>query len=124
MTGNNAKRRREARDARRMARGASTVILGDNMVAQALGQYIDTSTTTFRELPAKRPGRHRWIASAAFILSDVDAAHAYDEDRRKFLDGENIFSLGIGCWDCEQPLGDGTNGTITSSSPCPAPAAD
>lgn len=110
------------RAARRKAerrRGAPVLIAGDGMIARTVEQVFNASTAARNELPPKHPGQHRWIATAAYILRDLDVAHAYDEDTEKYLDHENLFSLAVGCWDCEQPLG-----AITADSRCTAPGDD
>lgn len=86
---------------------APILIAGDGIVARSLGQVFPIEMAGRHDLPPRRFGHHRWIATAAYILSDLDAAHAYDKDTEKFLDHENLFSLAIGCWDCEQILGPG-----------------
>lgn len=101
---------------------ARVVIAGDNIVATELGQKFEAVER--HDLPPKRLGQHRWIATAAFIMSDEAVAGAYDKDQLKFLDHENMFSLAIGCWDCEQPLGDPARGGITYGSHCPAIAVE
>lgn len=65
--------------------------------------------------PPKQPGRHRWIVTAAYTVNDDIAASAYDPATLKFLDHENLMYVGIGCVDCEQPLGQ-----VEIGSFCPA----
>lgn len=66
-------------------------------------------------LPTKIPGKHRWIATAAYRIHDIDVERAEDPDHQTFLDQENMIQLAIGCWDCEQVLG-----VIHAGSHCPA----
>lgn len=99
---------------RRAQRRNRIIIAGDGIVAEAIGHSYDSATASRNDLPAKVDGQHRWIATAAFVLRDIDMAAVDDETMPKFLDHENLFSLAIGCWDCEQPLG-----TITVGSHCP-----
>jgi hypothetical protein len=97
---------------------ARVVIAGEGIVATPLEQKFEMVQE--RELAPKRPGEHRWIATAGFFLSDEAVSGAYDKDQMKFLDQENIFTLSIGCWDCEKPLGDPAKGGITYGSRCHA----
>jgi hypothetical protein len=55
----------------------------------------------------------------SWVLRDLDVARAHDPDTMKFLDNENLMSLSVGCWDCEEPLG-----KIDFGSHCPAEAFD
>lgn len=104
---NRAERRRRAR------RGQPVLIAGDGIVAAELpGHRYEAQPHA--ELPAKRPGEHRWIATGAWVLTPEAVAGAYDPDKLKFLDHENLMHLSIGCWDCEEPLG-----TIQPGSRCP-----
>lgn len=111
MTSRRAQRRNPKTPAR-------VVIAGEGIVAAPLEQRFEAVER--RDLPPKRLGEHRWIATAAFFLSDEFVSGAYDKNQLKFLDQENMFSLAIGCWDCEQPLGDPAKGGITYGSRCPA----
>lgn len=99
---------------------APILIAGDGVVARALGQIFPVEMAARNDLPEKRPGRHRWICTAAYVLSDLDVAAAYDKDTDKFLDHENLFSIAIGCWDCEQVLGPGG---VAADSRCTAAAS-
>jgi hypothetical protein len=107
---NRAERRRHERAARR----PPVLIAGEGIVAAALGHRYEARPHA--ELAAKVPGRHRWIASGAWVLSDVAVEGAHDPDVMKFLDNENLMHIGIGC--CERPLG-----AITVDSVCPADGA-
>jgi hypothetical protein len=79
------------------------LIVGDNIVAATLGHRYEARPHA--ELPPKETGKHRWIASGAWVLSDAMVAGAQDPDMYKLLDNENLMHLTIGCWDCERPLG-------------------
>lgn len=115
---NRAERRRLARQqAKEAQRPTPVLMVGDGIVASALDGHVFEGVPG-RDLPTKVPGKHRWIASASYVLTDLEASQALDKDVPKFLDRENLFYLGIGCWDCEQPLGDGG---IKADSACPAP---
>lgn len=109
---NRAERRRQQRSHKK----TPVLIAGEGIAAAAIGHQYEA--TGHRELPAKVPGKHRWIASGS-LLSDLAVEKAHDPDTLKFLDNENLMYLGIGCWDCEQPLG-----LIQPGSLCPAPADD
>lgn len=108
MSPNRAERRRQ-----RAAGKTPVIVAGDGIVAASLGQRYEARPSA--ELPDKVPGRHRWVATGAWVLRDIDADLAGDADHMKLLDNENLMHLGIGCWDCEQALGE-----ITTGSECPA----
>lgn len=112
---NRAERRRQQRAEQR--KKPPVLVAGDGIVAASLGQKFEARPHA--ELPAKEPGKHRWVATGAWVLRDIDAEHAYDADQLKFLDNESLMNLSIGCWDCERPLGEAP-GAITFGSPCPA----
>ena len=100
---NRAERRREAR---------RKITVGENLIVTGTGQHIDVDRHPERNLPPKTGGRHRWMVFAAFYCADPSA------DGPKFMDQENLISVGTGCYDCEQPWRpDNTN------EPCPAPEA-
>jgi hypothetical protein len=69
----------------------------------------------FRDLPKKEPGKHRWVAIVTFSVSEENARTAFDASVPKHLDSENMLHMGIGCYDCEEPLG-----SIEAGSRCPA----
>lgn len=106
---NRHERRRQARAEKK----TPVLIAGEGIVAASLGHRYEA--TGHRELPAKEPGRHRWVATGAWVLSDLAVEKAHDPDTMKFLDNENLMNLSIGCWDCERPLG-----VIDIKSRCPA----
>lgn len=99
---------------RRQQRQDAALIVGDGIVATGLGQRYEA--IPHAELPTKVPGKHRWIATAGYVMTEPQVAAADDADTIKFLDQENLFLLAIGCFDCEQPLGQ-----IEFGSTCPAP---
>lgn len=108
-----AERRRRERGARKQP----VIIAGEGVVAGELGHQFEAKPHA--QLPTKKRGEHRWIASAAYVLSQDMAEKAEDPDTLKLLDHENLMFLGIGCWDCEQPLG-----VVKPGSWCPAKGAD
>lgn len=110
---NRAERRRRARTGQRQP----VLIAGDGIVAAGLGHRYEARPHA--ELPPKRPGEHRWIATGAWVLTPEAVERAHDPDTLKFLDHENLMHLSIGCWDCEQPLG-----AIEVGSRCPAAGDD
>lgn len=79
------------------------LIAGANMVAASLGHRYEA--VPHRDLPEKEPGMHRWVAIAAYVLDMSTAKVAYDPDRMKYLDHENLMTLAIACYDCELALG-------------------
>jgi len=98
---NRAERRRQERQAAR--RRDTVLIAGEGIVAASLGMKYEA--TGHAQLPAKVPGKHRWVATGAWVLRDLDVERAHDPDTMKYLDNENLMNLSIGCWDCEKPLG-------------------
>ncbi|MCP4222076.1 MAG: hypothetical protein GY773_01880 [Actinomycetia bacterium] len=90
------------------------LIVGDGVAAAALGHRYEARPHA--ALAPKQAGKHRWVATGAWVLSDEAVSGADDPDTMKFLDNENLMYLGIGCWDCERPLE-----AITKDSTCPAP---
>jgi hypothetical protein len=108
--------RQERRARRKPHEKTPVLIAGDGVVAAGLGSKYEARPAA--ELPPKRPGVHRWVATGAWVLSDLAVASVDDPDVMKFLDNENLMTLSIGCWDCEQPLG-----VIKAGSTCPAGAS-
>ena len=113
MSGRAERRRRARAEAKGKHRKPPVLIAGDGIAAASIGEQFEARPSA--DLPPKQPGKHRWIAAGSWVISDVDAAGAFDADQMKFLDNENLIYLGIGCWDCEEPLG-----KITHDSRCPA----
>lgn len=111
---NRAARRRAARAHNRQP----VIIAGDGIVAASLpGERYEAKPHAL--LPEKVAGEHRWIAAGSWVMPDTFVEHADDADVVKLLDHENLMSLSIGCWDCEEPLG-----KIAYGSRCPAPGLD
>lgn len=106
-----ARERREAKAAGRQP----VIIAGAGIVAAELPGHT-YEARPHAQLPAKVPGKHRWIATGAWVMSEEAVTGARDPDLLKFLDSENLMNLSLGCWDCERPLG-----AIEPGSPCPAP---
>lgn len=106
---NRGERRRQEREKRKQP----VLMVGDGIVAKSLGHQYEARPGA--QLRPKVPGRHRWVATGAWVLSDDAAKKANDPDTMKFLDHENLMHLAIGCWDCERPLGE-----ISADSRCPA----
>lgn len=97
-------RQQRRRTARHQAK-QPVIIAGDGIVASELpGHRFEAKPSA--DLPPKEFGRHRFIATAGYVLTLDEARDAYDADRMKFLDHENLFMLAIGCYDCERALGD------------------
>lgn len=112
---NRAERRRQQRAEARNK--PPVLVAGDGVVAAALGQSFEARPAA--KLRPKVAGQHRWVATGAWVLRDIDAANAMDPDIPKLLDNENLMHLSIGCWDCEQPIG-----VIQPGSVCPAEGED
>lgn len=117
MTGR-AERRRAERAAARNPK-PRVIIAGDNIVATGLGHEYEARPRT--ELGPKIPGEHRWIVTAAWRTTVDVVRDAFDPDRLKLMDNENLIELAIGCWDCECILGDqGKPGMASADSRCAA----
>ena len=110
---NRAERRRQERAHKK----TPVLIAGEGIVAAGLGHKYEARPHA--ELAKKVPGKHRWVATGAWVMSDPAVEKAHDPDTMKFLDNENLMYLSIGCWDCEQPLG-----VINPGSFCPAQGDD
>jgi len=58
-----------------------------------------------RQLPPKKPGRHRFVAIATYAISEENVQSMYvDDGNQVHLDHENLWDLSVGCIDCEQPM--------------------
>jgi len=62
-----------------------------------------TDGMTYRPLPEKKRGRHRFVAIASYVISDEVARKAETHEAPAILDQENLWDVSIGCIDCEQP---------------------
>ena len=67
------------------------------------GEYIAAGDREPRQLPEKQWRQHRWVAAAAFVLSQEQAEAAHEPGNQVYMDGSNLMYVMIGCWDCEQP---------------------
>ncbi len=65
------------------------------------------------DIPEKVPGRHRWILSTAYNVTDTEAHVAHEGVPSVLMGPEQLISFGVGCWDCEQTYRD------CAASPCP-----
>ena len=54
-------------------------------------------------LPPKKSGRHRFVAIATFAISEEAARGAELRTDPAILDHENLWSVNVGCIDCEEP---------------------
>ncbi len=100
--------------------------------AQRRGTYVDPATRTaatdtghhFRspetvaEIPPKVPGRHRWILSSAYNVTDAEAHQAHEGVSTVLMGASKLISFGVGCWDCEQTYKDAV------AEPCPGDPSD
>lgn len=65
--------------------------------------HYNTAEVKKKQLPEKKPGRHRWVAIASFIISEEGAKAAHDPDTQSpHMDMENLWDVGIACIDCEE----------------------
>lgn len=97
-----AERRRQQRAQDKLIHGVS-----------GTGQQFTPDSMMPDRMPLKVPGRHRWIATCAYTLTDSEAAAA-DEGVRTELGVDKLCTFGVGCVDCEQPY------TLARTEPCPA----
>lgn len=94
--------------------------------AQRRGTFVDTETgmaahglgTAHQvrikaDLPEKVDGVHRWIASAAYVLTEEEARSALPDQPFIVLGPNQMMSFGVGCWDCEQEY------SVAVGLPCP-----
>ncbi len=83
--------------------------------AQRRGTFVDTETgmaahglgTAHQvrikaDLPEKVTGCHRWIATAAYVLTEEEARSALPDRPTIVLGPDKMMSFGVGCWDCER----------------------
>lgn len=54
-------------------------------------------------LQPRMPGDHVWVSLAAFRLTEESAKAAMTGTGQVHLDMENLASLNVGCYVCEQP---------------------
>lgn len=54
-------------------------------------------------LQPRTPGDHVWISACAFRLTDESAKAAVTGAGQIHLDMENLASISVGCYICEQP---------------------
>lgn len=80
-----------------------TSILGaeNNVLGTLKGQTAFDAIPT-AALGEKVRGEHRWIAVAAYVMSQDELAGAFEE---RVFDVAKMYSLNVGCFDCELPLG-------------------
>lgn len=111
VSADRAERRRQARaEAKRHGRDPVVGVYTESA-------FVDTGSAA--ELPAKVAGRHRWIVTAGYTVSD-QVAHIVETELAggppipTLLDHESRFMLACGCYDCEAALGD-----IAVGSHCP-----
>lgn len=114
MSAGRGERRRRERAERKHDTGQPVVVVGDSVVGVGLGAQYEARAGA--KLRPKVPGEHRFIVTAAWAASDELVATSSDPSVLKFLDAENMLEFGIGCADCEQPLG-----VLGVGSRCPAP---
>lgn len=101
------------RQQRRKAQRRGTYLDTETMVAATgIGHHFRTPEKV-QDIPEKVPGRHRWILSTAYNVTDQEAHEAHEGVSKVLMGAESLISFGIGCWDCEQIYG------LAASSPCP-----
>lgn len=72
-------------------------------------------------LPERVYGHHRWIATAGYTLTDDDVRLELRSQggsgERQYLDHSTLFTFGVGCYDCEQILGQVTPDSFCAGEP-------
>lgn len=117
---NRQQRRQQARQLAKLAGRADAPRVAG--VFTELEGVVDTGAAG--RLPPKEEGRHRWIATAGYVLREEFVANelrrqAGEDTPDVILDHESRFSFAIGCYDCEQPFPEIRPGTV-----CPAGDTD
>lgn len=100
-----AERRRQERA---RAKGRTINVPDGTLVrAQVLtGTGQVEEVTNYRELPAKRPGHHRWVVAIAHVLGDEQAEAWQEGGGQVLLDPSSVLSASLGCFDCELAYAD------------------
>jgi len=118
---NRAERRRLARRTSREL--SARMEAGAERGETPIGYYTASGKFEFAghqdgDLPERVEGRHRWIATAGYVLTDGDVMLELRSQggsgERQYLDHRRLFTFGVGCYDCEGILGE-----ITPDSICP-----
>lgn len=105
---NRAERRRARRD------GLIEVVRAGTAGESPDGRTIYSAVDAMPDrMPDKVPGRHRWIATAAWTLTDTEAAAAR-EGVTTLLTHRGLVQFGVGCVDCERTYAQAV------TDPCPA----
>ncbi len=92
--------RQARRKAERAAARRPRVDLETGTVAEPLGHHFAPEAVA--AIPPKVPGRHRWILSSGYTVTDSEAAEAHEGRRKVLMGPASLISFGIGCLDCEQ----------------------
>ncbi len=89
------------RQQRRKAQRRGTFVDTETgMVAHGLGTAHEVRIKA--DLPPKVAGGHRWIATAAYVLTEEEARSALPDQPIIVLGPNKMMSFGVGCWDCER----------------------
>lgn len=93
-------------------RAGRQVVRGDVYQLQGLG--TSHHVKPMAEFPPKVDGRHRWIATGGYTLSDFEAAAGIDGTGQVILSPTKLVAFSVGCVDCEQEY------RACRGAPCPA----
>ncbi len=55
-------------------------------------------------LEQPRRGEHVWISAVAYVLSDTTVKRILRDEQNVLMDGENVATIALGCYVCEEPL--------------------
>ena len=97
---------------RKMERRGTYVDPETRVAATGVGHHFRTPEKV-ADIPAKVDGRHRWILSSAYNVTDEEAHEAHEGVSKVLMGPEKLISFGIGCWDCERAYGE------CVAEPCP-----
>lgn len=97
------------------------VIVGENLQGTEMG--VTQRARPMAEPPPKVPGKHRWVATVAYNVSEATIREhlGYQQGGPRpldaYFDNESMISLALGCVDCERIL---APGHASPDTPCPA----
>lgn len=92
-----------------MTRGDDALIFG----AIGTGEHFTPEAMMPERMPLKEPGKHRWLMTCGYTLSDSEVSAAH-EGIRTDLGPDNLVMMGMGCVDCEIEYRDAAVGQCTA----------
>ncbi len=88
------------RQQRRKAERSRRYVDPETMVAASGTGHHFRTPEGVADIPAKVPGRHRWILSTAYTVTDQEAHEAHEGVSKVLMGPERLIGFGVGCWDC------------------------